>query len=414
MVTVRSLRTGIKYKETPIGKIPVDWEALTLSDVAEIIMGQSPLSQDCHDQEKGLPFYQGNADFGAKYPIPQRWCNNPLKKAQKGDILISVRAPVGEVNVAPHGCIIGRGLSAIRASKMNQEFLYQSVLFFRKSLERVSQGSTFEAINNKELSSFLISAPPLSEQGRIAEILTTVDNVIEESDKIIKKTKELKQGLMQKLLTSGIGHKKFKKTEIGKIPVEWKVVNLKEVAEVRYGLGQPPALDDDGIPMIRATNIHNGEINAFGVIRVKKEAIPHTRNPYLKERDIIVVRSGAYTGDIGLITKEWENSIAGYDLVVTPSKKVNSLFLTNYLLSSHVQKGYFALLKERSAQPHLNSTQVEETPIALPSISEQYRIADILTFADIEIMKEQDKRTILEGLKKSLMQVLLTGKVRVQ
>ncbi len=189
---------------------------------------------------------------------------------------------------------------------------------------------------------------------------------------------------------------------------------LEKVAAVRYGLGQPPALDADGIPMVRATNIHNGEIIDAGVIRVKKEAIPRSRNPYLKEDDIIVVRSGAYTGDIGLITKKWERAVAGYDLVVSPSKKVNSLFLTNYLLSSHVQKGYFALLKERSAQPHLNSAQVEETPIALPPLSEQHRIADILNFADMEIKKEQEQRTRLESLKKSLMQVLLTGKVRVQ
>jgi len=414
MAQVKSLRTDIKFKDTPIGKIPVDWEVASLSQVAEINMGQSPPSQDCHDYEEGLPFYQGNADFGPKYPTARRWCKKPLKIATEGEILISVRAPVGEINIAPHECCIGRGLGAIRATKINSGYLYQSMLFHRKALEKVSQGSTFEAINRKDLSDFMIFAPSTNEQQKIAEILTTVDDAIEETDRIIEKTKELKKGLMQKLLTRGIGHKKFKKTELGEIPVEWEVTRLKEIANVRYGLGQPPALDDDGIPMVRATNIHEGAISKVGLISVKRDALPPSRNPFLKDGDIIVVRSGAYTGDIGLITKEWEGAIAGYDLVVTPTSRVNAIFLTNYLLSNIIQKWYFASLSARSAQPHLNSLQVEETPIVLPSLSEQKEIADILTTIDLEIDSEETNKHNLETLKKSLMQVLLTGRVRVK
>ncbi|HET6514339.1 MAG TPA: restriction endonuclease subunit S [Thermodesulfovibrionales bacterium] len=414
MSQVRSLQTGIKLKDTPIGKIPVDWEVLSLSQVTEINMGQSPSSQDCHDYEEGLPFYQGNADFGPKYPTARRWCKRPLKIAQEGDILISVRAPVGEINITPHECCIGRGLGAIRATKIDSSFLHQSMLFHRKALEKVSQGSTFESINRKDLSDFMIFAPSIPEQKKIAEILTTVDDAIEETDRIIEKTKELRKGLMQKLLTRGIGHKKFRKTEIGAIPEEWEVARLKEIANVRYGLGQPPALDDNGIPMVRATNIHEGAISKTGLISVKREAIPTSRNPFLTEGDIIVVRSGAYTGDIGLITKEWEGAVAGYDLVVTPSSRVNSIFLTNYLLSNIIQKGYFASLRERSAQPHLNSLQVEETPIALPPIPEQKKIAEVLSSTHTEIKQEEVQKTYFKSLKKSLMQVLLTGRVRVK
>jgi type I restriction enzyme S subunit len=220
--------------------------------------------------------------------------------------------------------------------------------------------------------------------------------------------------MMQRLLTRGIGHKKFKKTEIGEIPAEWKMGKLKEIASVRYGLGQPPAIDENGVPMIRATNIHQGEINKTGMILVKRDAIPLSKNALLREGEIIVVRSGAYTGDIGLITKEWEGSVAGYDLVVTPLNRINSIFLTSYLLSNIIQKGYFASLRERSAQPHLNSLQVEETPVILPSLPEQKKIAEILSAVDLEIKQEEIKKQNLETLKKSLMQILLTGKVRVK
>ena len=85
-------------------------------------MGQSPPSTDCNEQGDGLPFYQGNAEFGPKYPSPQKWCNRPKKIADEGDILISVRAPVGEINIAPHKCCIGRGITAIRAKDLDDKF----------------------------------------------------------------------------------------------------------------------------------------------------------------------------------------------------------------------------------------------------------------------------------------------------
>ena len=203
---VSSLKTGVKYKETPIGKIPVDWEVVPLSKISGINMGQSPPSKDCNEKQDGLPFYQGNAEFGPKYPIPQKWCKVPKKIAEKGDILISVRAPVGEINIAPHKCCIGRGIAAVRAKDAYDKFLYHSILLHRKSLSKTCQGSTFEAINRKELTELLITLPPSLEQIKIAEILTTVDDEIYKTTQIIDKTKELKKGLMQRLLTREIGH----------------------------------------------------------------------------------------------------------------------------------------------------------------------------------------------------------------
>jgi len=208
---VSSLKTGVKYKDTPIGKIPVDWEAVPLSKISGINMGRPLLSKDCNKKQDGLPFYQDNDEFGPKYPIPQKWCKVPKKIAEKGDILISVRAPVGEINIAPHKCCIGRGIAALRAKDTCDKFLYYSILLQRKALSKICQGSTFEAINRKELTELLITLPPSLEQVKIADILTTVDDFIEKTKQIIEKTKDLKKGLMQRFLTLGFGHKKFKK-----------------------------------------------------------------------------------------------------------------------------------------------------------------------------------------------------------
>ena len=203
---VSSLRTGVKYKDTPIGKIPVDWEVVPLSKISKINMGQSSPSQDCNEEKKGLPFYQGNAEFGPKYPSPKKWCKQSKKTAEQGDILISVRAPVGDINIAPHKCCIGRGIAAVQAKVAYDNFLYYSIILYRKALSNICQGITFEAISRKELTELLISLPPSLEQKKIADILTTVDDAIEKTTQIIDKTKELKKGLTQRLLTRGIEH----------------------------------------------------------------------------------------------------------------------------------------------------------------------------------------------------------------
>lgn len=196
---VKSLETAVKYKDTPIGKIPVDWEAVILSKIAGINIGQSPPSKNCNEQGEGLPFYQGNAQFGLKYPSPQKWCNIPKKVADEGDILISVRAPVGEINIAPHKCCIGRGIAAVKPKDVYAEFLYQTLLLHRQAFNKMAQGSRFESINSKELSELLISLPPLQEQKKISKILAAVGETIAKTTQIIEKTKEVKKGLIQSI-----------------------------------------------------------------------------------------------------------------------------------------------------------------------------------------------------------------------
>jgi len=196
---VSSLKTGVKYKDTPIGKIPVDWEVVTLSKISQINMGQSPPSKDCNEQRDGLPFYQGNAEFGSKYPRPQKWCKKPKKLADEGDILISVRAPVGEINIAPHKCCIGRGIAALKPKSVHDKFLYQAMLLHGKTLFKMAHGSRFENINSKGLSGLLLSLPPFFEQKKIAEILSMIDNAIDRASEIIEKEKELQKGLMQSM-----------------------------------------------------------------------------------------------------------------------------------------------------------------------------------------------------------------------
>lgn len=151
-------------KQIPIGMIPKEWEVCSLGDesITDLIMGQSPPSATYNDKEQGLPFLQGNAEFGEMYPSPILSCSQPTKLSERNDVLLSVRAPVGDVNITPYRLCIGRGLAAIRPkkNKLNYLFLFYSLKFGSKIFESLSMGSTFKAIRKEEVEK--ISTPPPS------------------------------------------------------------------------------------------------------------------------------------------------------------------------------------------------------------------------------------------------------------
>ena len=133
---------------------------VTLPDLCELNMGQSPDSSSYNADRNGLPFYQGNADFGERTPIARVWCSSPVKTADKGDILLSVRAPIGAVNIACERCCIGRGLAALSArdSVALPEYLYYAVVSKKDELNLKGTGSTFKAVSKKHLRNSIFPA----------------------------------------------------------------------------------------------------------------------------------------------------------------------------------------------------------------------------------------------------------------
>ncbi|PJC76613.1 MAG: restriction endonuclease subunit S, partial [Syntrophobacterales bacterium CG_4_8_14_3_um_filter_58_8] len=177
----------------------------TLSDVAELIMGQSPPSSTYNENGEGLPFFQGKTDFGFRSPSPRFFCNKPLKLAKEKDILISVRAPVGPTNVADQMCCIGRGLAAIRPRVIDGEFLFFNLRYIEKFITSLGSGSTFHAINKTQLGSVEVNENDfdLVEQRKIAAVLRLLQRAIEEQERLLALTTELKKTLLHKLFTEG-------------------------------------------------------------------------------------------------------------------------------------------------------------------------------------------------------------------
>lgn len=156
-------------------------EYIALKDVCKINMGQSPDSSSYNDNEDGIPFFQGNADFGERYPITRVWCNTPTKIAQPEDILISVRAPIGALNYAKEKCCIGRGLAALTPdrSKVSLEFIFWLLKAKSAELNSKGTGSTFKAISRKVLEEIMVPAINFDKQHEYAEILEKIYSVIQ-------------------------------------------------------------------------------------------------------------------------------------------------------------------------------------------------------------------------------------------
>ncbi len=180
-----------------------EWEDKKLCEVAYIIMGQSPSSDSYNEEQIGMPLIQGNADCKNRKTKPRTYTTAITKECKIGDIIMTVRAPVGAISKSFHNACIGRGVCAIRP-KDNNEFLYHYLIEYEPKWYKYSQGSTFTAVNSHDIKSLKIKLPKKEEQQKIAQILTLADKEITLLKSELEILKEQKRGLMQKLLSGEV------------------------------------------------------------------------------------------------------------------------------------------------------------------------------------------------------------------
>jgi len=200
-VSPEQIRLSAKMKQTELGEIPEDWEVKSLGEISTIIMGQSPKS-DCYNTQKGMVLIQGNADISNRKTICRFYTTHITKTARKGDVIFTVRAPVGNVAKATFDCCLGRGVCAIQRIS---DFLYYYLIFIEDSWSKTSTGSTFDSINSDTLASTLIIQPSSKEeQTAIANVLSSMDKEIETLNTKLVKYRNLKTAMMQQLLTGKV------------------------------------------------------------------------------------------------------------------------------------------------------------------------------------------------------------------
>jgi len=227
---------------------------LALCEVTNILMGQSPPSSSYNSTGKGLPFFQGKADFGDVHPKVRMYCTQPARVAETNDILISVRAPVGPTNINLVKSCVGRGLAAIRSgSNVDHKYLFYFLRFYEPKLAQIGKGLTFEAINRDDLESIQFPLIKLSEQKRIAAILDKADR--------LRRTRRYAQQLSDTFLQSVFG-RMF--GDPVKNPKEWPVMPLRQIAE-KFSDGpfgsylKTEHYTHSGVRVIRLQNIGIGE-----------------------------------------------------------------------------------------------------------------------------------------------------------
>ncbi len=165
-----------EFEESELGLIPKGWRVGVLSDIAQITMGQSPSGDSFNENEIGTVFYQGRAEFGFRFPTRRLFTTEPTRVAQSGDVLLSVRAPVGDINVATEECCIGRGLSAIHSLNGCQSYLLYLVKQMHNVLDRYNgEGTVFGSINRKDLNQLAVIIPPIESMQRFQEMVGRFD-----------------------------------------------------------------------------------------------------------------------------------------------------------------------------------------------------------------------------------------------
>lgn len=195
----------VSLVDSALGPIPDGWEASTLGSIADITSGQSPKSEFYNEDGIGQPFHQGVADFGAHFPQTRKWCSVDGRSAFDGDILISVRAPVGRINVADTDITIGRGLAAVRAKSGKQALLLGQLReVFAQEDAMGNDGAIFKSLSKTELASIPVLVPPDELTNASNEILSDILAMIRELSHATRQLTDLRDLLLPKLLTGQI------------------------------------------------------------------------------------------------------------------------------------------------------------------------------------------------------------------
>ncbi|MBI3147088.1 MAG: restriction endonuclease subunit S [Betaproteobacteria bacterium] len=354
------------------------------------------------------------------------------RKVKHGDVIVStVRTylkAIAPISTPPDNMIVSTGFAVVRPMDKLYSgyagYLLQSNGFVGEVAAN-SVGVSYPAINASDLVRIAALEPPLDEQEAIARFLdfktAQIDALIAKKEILLERLAEKRTALISHAVTKGLDPSVPMKDSgsewLGDIPTEWCAKKLKYVGTTRYGLGEPPQKLDGGIPFIRATDIYRGQIDGSQVQTVDPESVPWSRNPALKGKDILVVRSGAYTGDSAIVPTEWAGAIAGYDMVYT-AETVLPEYVAFNLLSKHVLNGQIYVAKSRAAQPHLNAEELGAIVIALPPPEVQKRIVDYLEEAMQQIQGHIEKVSLaverLQEYRSALITNAVTGKIDVR
>jgi len=390
-------------------------------------MGQSPPSGDyAHSPEDGLPFLQGTADFGPLTPVPLVFCASPTKVAARGDVLFSVRAPVGELNVADQEVGIGRGLCAIRAgAAWVPRFGWWALHEARHQLNYVSTGSTYEAVATADVANLLVEHAALDDQRAIADYLdretARLDALVAAKERVLGLLAEKRRALITRAVTRGLDPSAPLRDSgipwLGEIPAHWDLCHLKRVlASFDYGISE--SVEPVGtVAVLRMGDIQDGEVDysKLGFVDAVDQAL------LLQPGDLLFNRTNSLDqiGKVALFRGKvnYPVSFASYLVRLRCGPRALPEFL-NWLLNSA-----FPVAWGRSealpaiGQANLNPNRYGYLPIALPPLEEQRGIIAAIhgAIGKLDAVRAATERTVglLKERRDALIAAAVTGQLEV-
>jgi type I restriction enzyme S subunit len=409
--------------------VPCGWVNTTLGEIIEKITGGGTPARTNEN------FWNGSIPWATVKDLTAKKLSKTQETITHDGLLASAaniipkKTPIIATRMAVGKCVsfscdvaINQDLKALfTGSKVENEFLLHWMEAKQARLESISSGSTVKGVRLEDIEGLEICLPPLAEQQKIAEILTTVDEVIENTEAEISKLEDLKKATMNELLTKGIGHTEFKETEIGRIPKSWEVKALQEIVEDR-GIQTGPFGSQlhaaeyvgSGVPVVMPTDIDGGRINIDSAAKITNEKSIELSRHSLRVGDVIFSRRGD-VGRTAVVDARSAGSVCGTGcLRARLNKRLSDAdYIACYLLKDHAQQ-WLKLHAVGQTMPNLNTQIVGALPIVLPPFDEQVQIAAVIHVIGYEAELRRTKVRSFASLRRALMQDLLTGKVRVK
>lgn len=409
-------------------KLPSDWQE---SELDNIIDPNSKITygvvQPGKEDVNGVPFVRGGDIFNGRISIEKlRTISKDVSDAYNrtllkgGELLMSLVGYPGEVAIVPSslaGANIARQAAYIKLGELVD---CKYVMYYLQSdlgkcfLFKKTTGSAQQVINLIDLKEVNVLCPPLGEQKKIAFILTSVDEVIEKIEAQISKLQDLKEGMMQELMTKGIGHTEFKDSPVGRIPKEWECMKLNSIAKVTDGAHHTPTYTPSGVPFLRVTDLKKKNVFQGNIKYVSEEEHQLLIKRCKPEKGDILYSKNGTIGIPRLIDWDDEFSIfVSLALIKIHSNHATKEFLALFMDSPFVRE-QIRIRSKQGAVTNLHLEEIRDFDIPLPGQNEQKKISHTLNSIGGRLEFAQEELLMHQNMKKALMQDLLTGKVRVK
>lgn len=358
-----------------------NWIYKKLGEVCVLTMGQSPTSDSYNKNGDGLPFFQGCSDFGKLHPMIKTYCNAPVKIAEANDVLMSVRAPVGTLNIAVSRCCIGRGLASFRALNGCNMYLYYYLTYSKEQLQSLSTGSTFKAIGKDTLSNFPIPVPPLADQSRIVAELDLLQSIIDKQKAQLKEYDTLAQSIFYDMFGDPVDNEKG-----------WEMKKLGDICEVTSSKRiYQSEWQTSGIPFYRISDfsqlVDNEKFEVELYISQEKYDELYNNNQVPKEGDILVTSRG--TLGTCYIVKQ-NDHFYFQDGMISWLKNIENRiisFFIVFLFRNHSFRSQIDKWQSGTTVAYLSIAMLKKFVIPFPPLSLQQTFA-----AKIEAIEQQKTR----------------------